>query len=204
GVGRGCGAGCVGGRFWVVGRRASRARSAIAPVVWVSRAGSREGLALGVAVAAAAMADPELGEFLLEAAGGEGGAVVAAGRRLAPLDRVHERGACDDRDRFVGAAPELELRGHAPSRAALHGRVRAAAAVLGDPDAGHLEPPELPGTLDPKRARPRAGLERTPALDRLPLPQQPERPLAVDGDAEPAPRERRHDPLAVGLVVASD
>src|SRR5262249_57844119 len=94
---------------WGVRRRASRARSATAPVVWVSRAGSREGLALGVAVAAAAVADPELGEFLLEAAGGEGGAVVAAERRLARLDRVHERGACDDGDRFVGAAPELEL-----------------------------------------------------------------------------------------------
>src|SRR5262249_58885419 len=111
GVGRGCGAGCVGGRFWVVGRRASRARSAIAPVVWVSRAGSREGLALGVAVAAAAVADPELGELLLEAAGGEGGAVVAAGRRLAPLDRVHQRGAGGDRRRLLGAAPQPALPG---------------------------------------------------------------------------------------------
>src|SRR5262249_58857380 len=122
-----------------------------------------EGLALGVAVAAAAMADPELGEFLLEAAGGEGGAVVAAGRRLARLDRVHERGACDDGDRFVGATPELELPGDDLARAAVDDRVRVAAAALGDPDAGHLEPPELPGALDPKRARPRPGLDATPA-----------------------------------------
>src|SRR5262249_5670956 len=91
-----------------------------------------EGLALGVAVAAAAVADPELGELLLEAAGGEGGAVVAAGRRLARLDRVHERGAGGHGDRFGGAAPELELPGDDLARAAVDDRVRAAPAVLGD------------------------------------------------------------------------
>src|SRR5229473_8655837 len=41
-----------------------------------------EGLALGVAVAAAAVADAELGEPGAEAAGGEGRAVVAAERQL--------------------------------------------------------------------------------------------------------------------------
>ena len=69
--------------------------------------GLDEGLALGVAVAAAAVADPELGEPGAEAAGGEGRAVVAAERELAGLDRVHRGCAFDDRDRFVGAAAQL-------------------------------------------------------------------------------------------------
>jgi hypothetical protein len=67
-----------------------------------------QGLALGVAVAAAAVADRELGQTCFEAAGGEGGAVGGAERQLARLDRVHERGAFGDGDRFVGAAAQLE------------------------------------------------------------------------------------------------
>ena len=55
-----------------------------------------EGLRFGVAVAAAAMADPELAESGAEAAGGEGRAVVAAERELARLDPVHGGGAFDD------------------------------------------------------------------------------------------------------------
>jgi len=43
-----------------------------------------EGLRFGVAVAAAAVADAELGEPAAEAAGGEGRAVVAAERQLTP------------------------------------------------------------------------------------------------------------------------
>jgi hypothetical protein len=70
-----------------------------------------EGLALGVAVAAAAVADPELGQARLEAAGGEGGAVVAPEDELARLDPVDGRGFLDHRDRFVGAAAQLELPG---------------------------------------------------------------------------------------------
>ena len=56
-----------------------------------------EGLALGVAVAAAAVADPELGELRAEAAGGEGRAVVAAEDELAGLDPVHGGGLVDER-----------------------------------------------------------------------------------------------------------
>ena len=48
-----------------------------------------EGLRLGVAVAAAPVADGEVGS---EAAGGEGRAVVRAERQLARLDAVHGRG----------------------------------------------------------------------------------------------------------------
>ncbi len=50
--------------------------------------GLDERLGFGVAVAAAAVADPELAEFLAEAAGGEGRAVVAAEGQLARLDPV--------------------------------------------------------------------------------------------------------------------
>ena len=57
-----------------------------------------EGLALGVAVAAAAVTDPELAEPGAEAAGGEGRAVVASERELTGLDPVHRRCAFDDRD----------------------------------------------------------------------------------------------------------
>jgi hypothetical protein len=42
------------------------------------------------------------------------------------------------------------------------------------------------------------------ALDQLPLAHHPQHPLAVDRDPEPAPHERRHHPVAVGLVVAGD
>src|SRR5437764_13541403 len=68
-----------------------------------------EGLALGVAVAAAAMLDPELDQPGLEAAGGEGGAVVGAERQLARFDAVQGDGTVDDGDRFVGAAAQAEL-----------------------------------------------------------------------------------------------
>ena len=53
--------------------------------------GFDEGLALGVAVAAAAVPDPELGELCPEAASGEGGAVVASECQLARLDRAPSR-----------------------------------------------------------------------------------------------------------------
>ena len=71
--------------------------------------GLDEGLALGVAVAAAAVLDPELGEPAAEAAGGEGGAVIAPEDELARLDPVHRCSLFDDGDRFVGAAAQLEL-----------------------------------------------------------------------------------------------
>src|SRR5439155_24930481 len=54
--------------------------------------GLDEGLALGVAVAAASVADAELAEPCAEAASGEGRAVVAPEHELARLDRVHTAG----------------------------------------------------------------------------------------------------------------
>src|SRR5947209_17923078 len=54
-----------------------------------------EGLRLGVAVAAAAVADAETAECLSEAAGGEGRAFVATVRQLLLLARDHRRVAID-------------------------------------------------------------------------------------------------------------
>src|SRR5947209_16247548 len=68
-----------------------------------------EGLALGVAVAAASVLDSELGEPRAKAASGEGGPVIRAECQLAWLDRVDRGGAFDQRDRFVGAATQLKL-----------------------------------------------------------------------------------------------
>ena len=154
----------------------------------------------GVAVAAAAVADPELAEPAAEAAGGEGRAVVAAEGELARLDPVHRRGPFDDGDRFVGAAAQLELPADDLAGAAVDDRVQVRPAVLGDPDRGHVELPQLPGPLDPEEAGPLAPLERAAALDQLPLPHHPQHPLAVDRDAELAADERGHHPVAVGLV----
>ena len=62
--------------------------------------GLDEGLALGVAVAAAAVRDPVLGQAGAERAGGVGAAVVGAERQLPGLDAALGDGAVDDRDRF--------------------------------------------------------------------------------------------------------
>src|SRR6266571_807425 len=107
------------------------------------------------------MPDPELGQARLEAAGGEGGAVVAAEHELARLDPVHGCGAFDNGDRFVGAAALLELPGDDLAGAAVDDRVQVAPAVLGDPDRGHVELPELAWPFDPEEAGPFAPLERT-------------------------------------------
>jgi hypothetical protein len=50
------------------------------------------------------MLDRELDQALLEAAGGEGRAVVGAERQLAGLDPVERDRTLDNRDRLVGAA----------------------------------------------------------------------------------------------------
>ena len=118
-----------------------------------------EGLALGVAVAAAAVTDPELGELCAEAAGGEGRAVVAPEHELARLDPVDRGGSLDDRDRFVGAAAQRELPADDLAGAAVDDRVQIAPAVLGDPDRGHVELPQLPRPLDPEEAGPLAALQ---------------------------------------------
>ena len=66
-----------------------------------------EGLGFGVAVAAASVADSLLGQARLEAAGGEGRAVVGAERRLALLDLMRGGRLFRERDRLPrrGSAP---------------------------------------------------------------------------------------------------
>jgi hypothetical protein len=72
--------------------------------------------------------------------------------------------------------------------------------VLGDPDRGQVELPQLPGPLDLEEAGPPPALQRPPTLDQLPLPHHPEHALAVDRETEPAADERRDHPVAVRLV----
>jgi hypothetical protein len=110
-----------------------------------------EGLRLGVAVAASAMADAEPAQRLPEAAGGEGRAVVAAEGELAGLDRVRRGGADDQLFRFDRPAAELELPGDDLARAAVDDRVQVAPAVLGDPDARQVELPQLPRPFHRKK-----------------------------------------------------
>ena len=159
-----------------------------------------ERLRLGVAVAAAAMPDPELGELLPEATGGERGAVVGAEGELARLDRVRGRGSFDEGDRFVGAAAQLQLPGDDLAGAAVDDGHQVRPAVLADPDRRQVELPQLPRPLDPEETGPLPALERPAALDQLPLPHHPEHPLAVDRYAQPAADERGHHPVTVGLV----
>jgi len=81
-----------------------------------------EGLRLGVAVAAAPVPDAELGQARLEAAGREGGAVVAPERELALRDCVRRGGACDQLLRFDRAAAQLQLPGDDLAGAAVDDR----------------------------------------------------------------------------------
>ena len=60
--------------------------------------------------------------------------------------------------------------------------------------------PQLAGPLDPEEAGPLPPLERTAALQQLPLPHHPLRPLAVDRPAELRGGERGDHPVAVGRV----
>ena len=71
------------------------------PLLQLPEPGFDEGLALGVAVAAAPVGDPELCERRLEAPAGEGAAVVGAERQRVTLDSVRRDRLLDERDRFV-------------------------------------------------------------------------------------------------------
>src|SRR3954451_8826296 len=64
---------------------------------------------LGVAVAAAAVRDPEPGEEELELPGGERGAVVGAERQRLRPDAARGGRLLDERDRFLRAASELQV-----------------------------------------------------------------------------------------------
>jgi hypothetical protein len=68
--------------------------------------------------------------------------------------------------------------------AAVDDRVQVHPAVLGDPDARHVEMPELSGTLDLEDAGTAPALLDRSALDQLLLAHHPQHPFAVDRDAE--------------------
>jgi len=58
----------------------------------------------------------------------------------------------DEDDCFVGAAAQLEVPADDLAGAAVDRGVQVRLAVLGDPDARHVEVPELVGPLDPEEA----------------------------------------------------
>src|SRR6266545_2135631 len=112
----------------------------------------------------------------------------------------HGGRAFDDRDRFVGAAAQLEAPTDDLAGAAVDDRVQVCPAVLGNPDRGHVQLPELPRPLDPEEAGPLAPLQRAAALDQLPLAHHPQDAFPIDRHAEPATDEGGHHPVAVGLI----
>jgi hypothetical protein len=157
--------------------------------------GSREPPAVGDAV---------LGEPLAEAAAGEGRAVVGAERQRVGLAPTSSDGVVDERDRFVGAAAQLERPADDLAGAAVDRGVEVGPALLGHPDRGHVEVPELIGPLDPEEAGTAAPAQRPVALQQPLLAHHPLRALAVDLPAELAARERGDHPRAVGRVRTSD
>jgi hypothetical protein len=87
--------------------------------------------------------------------------------------------------------PQLQVPGDDLAGAAVDHRHQIAPAVLGDPDRGHVELPQLPRPLDPEEAGPLPPLRWTPTLDQRPFPHHPEHPLAVDRDPQLLPGQRR-------------
>src|SRR3954466_15700359 len=116
--------------------------------------GLDERLALGVAVTAAAVRDLLVLQAGSEAAGGVGAAVVGPERELSWSDAAFERGAVDDRARFGRAAADIQGPAGDLAGAAVDRGVEVGPAVLGDPDAGHVEVPELVGAGDLEIAGP--------------------------------------------------
>jgi hypothetical protein len=100
---------------------------------------------------------------------------------LAGLDAVHGGGVFDDGDRVVGAAAQGELPADDLAGAAVDDRVQVRPAVLGDPDARHVELPDLPRPLDAEEAWPLAPLEWAAALDQLAFPHHPRTRLRLTG-----------------------
>ena len=161
-------------------------------------------LRLGVAVAAAPMRDAVLGEPGAEAAAGEGRAVVGSERQVAGSDAAAGDGVVDERGRLLAAAAQLERPADDLAGAAVDRRVQVAPTVLGNPDRGHVQVPELVGALDAEEARTTPPAKRPVPLQQPLLAHHPLRPLAIDLAAELAARQRRHHPGAVGQVRTRD
>ena len=91
-------------------------------------------LRLGVAVAAAAVSDPETGEHQSRGAGRERRPVIGPERERAGRDRLLADRVLDDGDRFACAAARLEAPTDDLAGAAVDDRVQVTPAVLSDPD----------------------------------------------------------------------
>ena len=81
------------------------------PFLELAKPGLDEGLGLGVAVAAASVRDPTVGEMAAEASAGELRAVVGAERELAGLDMAHGERVLETVDRLLGSSSEVECPG---------------------------------------------------------------------------------------------
>ena len=160
-----------------------------------------ERLRLGVAVAAAAVADPEPGEHLAELARREGRAVVGAERQRPGWDRLLGHCSFDHGDRLDGPAADLEAPADDLACAAIDDRVQVAPAVLCDPDRGHVPVPQLGRPLDPEEAGPAAPGLAPAALEQPVLAHHAQHPLAVDRDAELAAGERPDHPVTGGTAL---
>src|SRR5215218_6777671 len=133
-----------------------------------------ERLALGVAVAAAAVRDPEPGEDELERPGGERRAVVGAQRQRPRPDAAGSDRAVDESDALLGAAAQLEVPADDLAGAAVDRGHQVDPAVLANPDRGHVQMPELVGSGDLKEAWAASTIEPSSALDQPPLAHDPE------------------------------
>ena len=135
----------------------------------VAKPGLDERLALGVAVAAAAMCHAEAGEHEPGRACCERRAVIGTERERPGPDRLLADGGLDNGDRLLGAAAQRQVPADDLAGAAIDDRVQVHPAVLSDPNRRHVQMPELPGPLDPEEPGPPAlGLDDA-ALDQPPL-----------------------------------
>ena len=89
---------------------------------------------LGIAHRRGGYRDPEAAQDELEGSRGERGAVVGPERKPRGPDRSGRGGVLDERDRFGGAASELEVPADDLARATVDRGHQITPAVLGDPD----------------------------------------------------------------------
>ena len=153
-----------------------------AALLQVAKPALDERLRFGVAVAAAAVADAERADCEPRGAGGEGEAIVGADRERSRRDPLLVDGLLDQGGCLGGAAAQLEAPADDLAGAAVDDRVQVAPAVLGDPDRGHVQVPELSRPFDLEDARTAPTRLEGAELDQLLLTHHPQDPLAVDRD----------------------
>ena len=117
---------------------------------------------------------------------------------------MHRDRVLDERDRFVRAAAQLEAPSDDLTGAAIDDRVQVGPAVLGDPDARHVEVPELVRPLDAEEAGTPPAAERLMASQEPLLPHHTLRPFPVDLPPKPLTRERGDHPRPVARVRVRD